>query len=300
MQPTKNLLYKGRRCDSTPARRRQYDPNQFNRLPERVRCGVFGAVPQGMQERNADRSTRQRIAARHGALDAELSCGRCALNRICLPAHLSPHEVRILEGAVERGRELPAGARLVHAGCRMRALYVVRSGSAKAYSVTSAGDERVRGFHLPGEVVGLEAFAEGRHLCEIVALEPLRYCMIPIRRLEQLMETLPSLWHEIVRLLSQAIEEAQRLRAGTGFEGARERLADFLLDLSRRLERRGLSSTQFRLSMSRRDIAHHLGLTLETVSRNLGAFKREGWVEVRKRYIKLLNPEALAALGSAP
>ncbi|HVW69948.1 MAG TPA: helix-turn-helix domain-containing protein [Steroidobacteraceae bacterium] len=236
---------------------------------------------------------------RRGAPDTELSCSRCALNRICLPAQLTPPEVRLLEGAVVRGRGLAAGARLVHAGSPMRALYVVRSGSAKACAITGNGDERVRGFFLPGEVVGLDAFADGRHLCQVVALEPLRYCMIPIRRLEKLMDALPSLRCEILRLLSRAIEEAQRLRLRAGFSGARERFADFLLDFSHRLERRGLSATQFRLSMSRGDIAQHLGLTIETVSRILHAFTREGWLEVHQRHIKLLNLQALIALRGA-
>ena len=230
-------------------------------------------------------------------LGAELCCSSCALKCICLPARLPACEVRILEGAVRRGQALPAGASLIRAGRQMQALYVIRSGSAKGYRITTQGDETVHAFYLPGEAVGLEAFAEGRHVCEVVALEPVRCCMIPLRRLERLMEALPGLRREIVRLLGQAIEDAQRRYTGMGCAGAQERLAGFLVDLSRRLERRKLSPTQLRLSMSRRDIAHHLGLTLETVSRVLGAFKREGWIEVRLRYIKLLQPEALASLA---
>lgn len=226
----------------------------------------------------------------------ELSCGSCALARICLPANLSPEEKRALAGAVERGRELRAGARLIRAGARMDALYVVRSGSAKSCAVMSGGEEHVRAFHLPGEVAGLEAFAEGRHSCEVVALEPLRYCRIPMGRLERLLETLPGLRREMLRLLGRSLEEAQRARAEMTMIDACGRLAGFLVDLSRRLERRNLSPTDFRLSMSRRDIARHLGLTLETVSRSLGAFRRAGWIEVRARSIKLLQPEALAAL----
>lgn len=226
----------------------------------------------------------------------ELSCASCALARICLPANLSPEERRILAGVVERGRELRAGARLIRAGGRMDALYVVRGGSAKSCGVMRDGEEYVRGFHLPGEVAGLEAFAEGRHTCEVVALEALRYCRIPIGRLERMMETLPGLRREMLRLLAQSLEEAQRTRTEMSMIDARGRLAGFLVDLSCRLKRRSLSPTDFRLSMSRRDIARHLGLTLETVSRSLGAFRRASWVEVRARYIKLLQPQALAAL----
>lgn len=228
--------------------------------------------------------------------NTELSCESCALARICLPAGLSPQETRVLDCAVERGRELRAGAPLLRAGARMDALYVVRSGSAKSCGVMADGEEYVRAFHLPGEVAGLEGFAEGRHTCEVVTLEPLRYCRIPIGRLERMMATLPGLRREMLRLLGQSLEEAQRMRAEMSMIDARGRLAGFLVDLSRRLERRNLSPTDFRLSMSRRDIARHLGLTLETVSRSLGAFRRASWIEARARYIKLLRPEALAAL----
>ena len=231
-----------------------------------------------------------------GLNKTEVSCGSCALSRICLPANLSADERRVLEGAVERGRELRAGSRIIRAGAPMEALYVVRCGSAKSCGLLRDGEEYVRAFQLPGEVVGLEGFADGRHTCEVVALEPLRYCRIPIGRLEQMMATLPGLRRELMRLLGQTLEEAQRLRAETSLCDARGRLARFLVDLSRRLQLRNLSPTQFRLSMSRRDIARHLGLTLETVSRTLGAFRSARWIEVRARYIKLLQPAALAAL----
>ncbi len=231
-----------------------------------------------------------------GAL-ARVSCRSCALNTLCLPARLPPQEARVLESVVERGRQLCAGASLIRAGTRMDALYVLRSGSAKRYAFTMNGAERVHGFVLPGETVGLEGFASDRYACEVAALEPTSYCRIPLNRLEPLLEQLPGLRREVLRLLGEALDESLRLRAELGMCDARGRVARFLADLSRRLELRGLSPTQFRLSMSRGDIARHLGLTLETVSRALGTFKRSGWVEVRARYITLLRPEALASMG---
>ncbi len=237
----------------------------------------------------------------HCGADArvEVSCRGCALSRICLPARLSPPETRLLEQAVERGRPLAAGASLIHAGRRLQALYVVRGGSAKSIGLSIEGDEQILGFHLPGEVVGLEAFARDLHLCEVVALEPMRFCRIPVRRLEPLMQALPGLRREIIRLRGQSLQEAQRQRSCMGLADARQRLAGFLVDLSRRLEQRGLSARQLRLSMSRRDIANHLALTLETVSRTLSAFKRAGWLAVRLRQIEILQPQALAALSGA-
>src|SRR5512138_1992996 len=123
----------------------------------------------------------------------ELSCRNCALSRICFPSHMPEHEIRILESAVERRRELQTGASLIRAGAPMQGLFVIRDGSTKSYSISADGDERVRGFHLPGEIVGLDAFAQQRHLCEVVALEPVRYCRISTQQLERLMDQLPSL-----------------------------------------------------------------------------------------------------------
>jgi CRP/FNR family transcriptional regulator len=234
-----------------------------------------------------------------GSGGAGVSCGSCALSQICLPAQLPPEEVRILENAVDRGHVLVPGATLIYAGRPMQALYVVRSGSAKCYGLSAEGEERVRGFYLPGELIGLESFAERRHPCYVVALEPVRYCKIPVNRLELLIDILPGLRREIVRLMSQSLEESQRLRASLGLVDARGRLASFLLDLSRRLERRGLSPREFKLSMSRWDIARYLGLTVETVSRGLTAFKRAGWLTVHLRHIAILRPDAFAALAKS-
>ncbi len=230
--------------------------------------------------------------------DISLSCSRCALNRVCLPANLSQQEARILDGNIERDLVLDAGASLVRAGTQTASLHVIRSGSAKSCYVTEGGDELVRCFHLPGEIIGLEAFGDAQAACDVVALEPSACCRIPLRQIEQLMTTLPGLRREILRLLGQSLEEAQRLRTELAKADARGRIAQFLVSLSHRLERRGLPATQFRLSMSRKDIALHLGLTLETVSRVVGIFKREGSLEAQARYIKLLKPEALASPAS--
>ena len=231
---------------------------------------------------------------------AGVSCRNCALKPLCLPGQLPAPEARALESAVERGRQLGPGMALVRAGTAMDALLVVRSGSAKRFSLTLEGTEQVHGFVLPGEAVGLEGFATGRYGCEVNALEPLSYCRVPMHKLEQLLEQLPGLRREMLRLLGQALEEAQRLRGELAETDARGRVARFLADLSERLARRGFPPYDFRLSMSRADIARHLGLTLETVSRAFGTFKREGWLRVRARDISVLRPDALAALAGVP
>ncbi|MNC86405.1 Fumarate and nitrate reduction regulatory protein [compost metagenome] len=74
---------------------------------------------------------------------------------------------------------------------------------------------------------------------------------------------------------------------------AEQRLAAFLLSLSRRHQRLGYSASRFVLRMTREEIGNYLGLTLETVSRIMSRFQREGLIGVRQRDVELKNPESL-------
>ena len=77
---------------------------------------------------------------------------------------------------------------------------------------------------------------------------------------------------------------------------AEERLAVFLLNLADRYRRRGYSSTEFVLRMTREEIGSYLGLKLETVSRLFSRFQEEGLIQVQGRAVKLLDPAALKQL----
>jgi len=84
-----------------------------------------------------------------------------------------------------------------------------------------------------------------------------------------------------------------------GQRSAEERLAAFLISLSNRYKRRGFSSTQFNLTMSRGDIGNYLGLALETVSRLFTRFQSEGLLKVERRNIELLDRQRLCHFSSA-
>ena len=80
---------------------------------------------------------------------------------------------------------------------------------------------------------------------------------------------------------------------------AEERLAVFLVNLSQRLTARGYSPTRFVLRMSRREIGSYLGLTLETVSRVLSRFQRDGLIRAELRAVELKALERLRAMTGA-
>src|SRR3546814_7430286 len=93
-----------------------------------------------------------------------------------------------LDDVVRRRRPLKRDERLFHHGDVLTSVYVARSGAFKTVSLSEGGDERIIGFHLPGELMGLDALADGEHRCEAVALDPAEVCEVPVRSEEHTSE----------------------------------------------------------------------------------------------------------------
>ena len=93
-----------------------------------------------------------------------VSCQQCGLNELCIPHSLSDAEMDELDGNVRRGKPLQRGQHLFDEGQKFSALYAVRSGAVKAFSIDDNGEEQVIGFFLPGEILGLDAIDAGQHV----------------------------------------------------------------------------------------------------------------------------------------
>lgn len=225
------------------------------------------------------------------------SCMQCKVRELCLPSGLSEEEIREVDRAIERRSLLKPGEPLFQLDQPFRRLYMVHAGSIKSFTIDSEGKERVIGFHLPGELLGLDAIAGKSHLCAAQALETSELCEIPLESLEGLAHRIPALQHHLLHLMSHEIrQEEQTILLGTA--SAEQRLATLLLSLSYRQHQRRLSARAIRLSMSRRDIGNYLGLALETVSRVFTRLQRRGLIAVAGREVNINNPEALRMLVS--
>lgn len=225
-----------------------------------------------------------------------IACRNCSLSSLCLPMGLAPDDVERLDEIVKRTRPLHRGDFLFRDGDRFRSLYVVKTGSVKTFAPSPEGGEQVLGFHLPGEVIGLDAIDKDIHACSAKVLETSAICEIPFTRLEELTATIPSLQHQMYRLLSKEIGHDTDMLLLLGKKNAEERLAAFLLSLSKRLHKRGLSATDFYLSMSRHEIGNYLGLAVETVSRLFTRFQDDGLMNVDRKHIQLLDVDTLESL----
>lgn len=225
-----------------------------------------------------------------------VACSSCSLRELCLPAGLDPGEMERVDRLVTSRRTLRRGVDLYRAGEPLAALFAIRSGFMKSCVLHDDGREQVAGFHMAGDLLGLDAIGGGTHTCDTIALEDSEVCEIPFPHLEQLSRELPSLQQQLHRIMSREIVRDYGVMLLLGSMSAEERLAAFLLNLSQRFTTRGYSPSEFRLRMTREEIGSYLGLKLETVSRAFSGFQDRGLIEVRQKHVRILDFPGLKAV----
>jgi CRP/FNR family transcriptional regulator len=228
--------------------------------------------------------------------DLKSHCSACSMRELCLPFGLSSEDLQQIDTLIGARIKLKKGDALYRAGDAFQALYAIRLGSLKTTVLAEDGREQVSGYHMLGDIVGLDGIGTDHHGCQAVALEDTEICVLPFERLEDLARSVPQLQHNLHLFLSREISRDHNIMLLLGSMRAEERLAVFLLNLADRYRRRGYSSTEFVLRMTREEIGSYLGLKLETVSRLFSRFQEEGLIQVQGRAVKLLDPMALKRL----
>lgn len=227
-----------------------------------------------------------------------LHCGDCRMNALCLPLALQAKEVERLDEIIQRGKPLQKDQHIYHAGQEFNSVFAVRSGSIKSYTINNNGQEQVTGFHLPGEIFGMDGIGQNRYTNSAIAMETSAVCEIPFTRLQELSIAIPTLQRHFFQLMSLEITGDQQLLSLLSKNTAEERVATLLMSISNRNLRLKLSPTRFRLPMSRADIGNYLGITVETVSRILSRFQKQALLKVDKKEVELLNLDKLRELAN--
>ena len=238
--------------------------------------------------------------AHTGPTPIKTLCCNCHLRDLCLPCGLGGSDVQRLDGLLFGRRRIRPGETLYRAEDRFQFIYAVRSGTFKSSLTLADGREQVSGFHMAGELMGLDGVAHGRHASAATALEDAEVCAIPYAHLSELAAVSSDMQMVMARLMSREIVREHSLMMLLGSMNAEERLAAFLINLSQRLKARGYSSHEFHLRMSRAEIGSYLGMKLETVSRTFSAFQQQRLLEVDKRHIRILDLDALARAFQGP
>jgi CRP/FNR family transcriptional regulator len=221
-------------------------------------------------------------------------CGDCRTSGSCLGKLFSSCATG---GGCSAITHVAAGHHLFRSGDAVACVFVLRSGALKTYVNSADGEEQILAFHSPGDVVGVEGIATGRHTRNTVALSRSEVCRVPIEALIQASGRNSALQ---ASLLDSMGREIQRLQGMLRLERmtAEQRIAFFLINQARR-QARGSSVDSRRvvqLAMSRGEIGRFLDLATETVSRCLTRLQNAGMIRISRNEIELLNVSAMQRL----
>jgi CRP-like cAMP-binding protein len=175
-------------------------------------------------------------------------------------------------------------------------VYKVEVGHVCIYRMVHDGRRQVIDFAYPGDFIGLGAL--GTHAANAQATTKTRIRCVPIAILHDVVRNDQRLGLELYEAMSRELLQARELLFTVSQRTAAERLAGFLLALSRRNERRGDHSDEIVLPMTRTDIADFLGLTIETVSRTFTKFRNDGLIDLEQCIlVTIRDAGALAAIA---
>ena len=224
-----------------------------------------------------------------------VTCSTCKLKERCLAEGLDAEAMKRIDGLVTARIRLRKGETLFRAGDRFTSLYVIRSGSCKTVSLSDDGRDQIVGYHMSGDVIGTDGVSTGSHATQARSLEDTQVCVLSFERIEAMGRQDSGLQHNLHRLFSREIARERAIMMVFGMR-SEQRLAAFLLDLSQRYHARGYSSHEFVLRLTREEIGSYLGLRIETVSRLLSRFQRDGLIRVQGRVVKLLDRQPMERL----
>ncbi|MEM7044957.1 MAG: helix-turn-helix domain-containing protein [Pseudomonadota bacterium] len=189
-----------------------------------------------------------------------------------------------------------AGRTIVIEGDPIDHVYRIVSGSVRLYKAVADGRRQIIDFLGPMDCFGLTGVSE--HGCSVEAITDVVMIRYPRKRLEAAIEHKPDLGQQLFRLACAELGRAQQYMLLLGRKSADERVASFLLDLARRQTDDCDESACIHLAMSRQDIADHLGLTIETVSRIFTRFKQAGLIKLPERHeVLVCNVDRLSEMA---
>ena len=223
----------------------------------------------------------------------KVSCEACSLSELCLSRGLSADQMSQIDEFIERPRKLESNKQIFEPGDKFYGFYAVRTGGVKTYLTKKTGEQQILGFHLPGEIFGMDGMEHSSHRCYASTMDITSYCVLPFERLDELCEILPDFRKQIYKLMGHELNCDHSHQLLLGQQTAHERLATFLLNISSRFSHRGFSPSSFMLPMSRHDIACYLGIAVETVSRLFKSFQEQGIVNINRKQVDILQMDAL-------
>jgi CRP/FNR family transcriptional regulator len=232
----------------------------------------------------------------HSRTVVPLDCARCAVRELAVCSSLPPPEADALERHVF-SIERQANGELARAGQPCRHAYSVTSGMLRVVRTLPDARRQVVAFVTPGHFFGLSGHKVHRYSIEAVAAS--RVCAYGLDGIDELRQRFPSFEHALLERACRDLDDAHDSMLLLARLSPLERLATFLVRLRQQMRIRG-DDPFVALPMGRGDIADHLGLTVETVSRSFTRLREQGVIALPDPHrVEILDRAALEELASA-
>jgi CRP/FNR family transcriptional regulator len=227
----------------------------------------------------------------------EVACEDCGLDPMCSILDYADEQSNVPEGVLLRRRHVARGETIFLKDDPFRSVFAVKSGSFKTYIPKASGTDQVVGFHVIGELVGIEGLSGQRYPYTARALQDSSVCELRLESLSESGREREELQQGIIKMLSAEVAFNHQLITALIHQSADQRLAGFLLNLTQRLHTRGMRQIEFQIGMSRSDIGSYLGLASETVSRVLTRFQKQGLIQLRHKRLQILDADGLSEVA---
>ena len=199
-------------------------------------------------------------------------CRNCGIRDMVLFADLREEDFNLIHAPID-DLEFGANQPVVRMGETATSLYTLRAGLIKLVRNTVDGRQRIVRVLRSGDVVGLEALMGPTYDSDAIALTPIKVCRLPLQVIQRLNRETPRMHQRLLEKWHRSLKEADDWLADLNFGNARQRVAGLILKM------RSAGDASVVSLFSREDMGAMLDLKLETVSRTLNAFVREGLIE---------------------
>lgn len=224
-------------------------------------------------------------------------CAACPIRDISVCSALNSDELACLS-EITTNLKVSGRQTIFQEGDPAAHLYNVTAGAVRLVKLLPDGRRQITGFLFPGDFLGIAM--SDNYAFSAEAIVDVSLCRFPRVKLEALLERFPKMEKRLLGMASNELAAAQDQMLVLGRKTANEKVASFLLTLSRRAVERGQPDDPVALPMTRSDIGDCLGLTIETVSRVLTRLKKNGLISmVRPDLISILRREKLQQMADA-
>ena len=209
-------------------------------------------------------------------LTPDKNCGECIL------CHQQPEDTFDQLGDTLRTHQ--KNQVLFVAGSPFGFLYTVKSGMFKSTYLTADGNERIVEVFLPGQVMGFDGIHQGHYKTTVKAIGTATYCAISYETLKQVACDHPDINLRLMRMMSGKIF---KFEAAFNDQPAKQKVVEFIMQVSDHFRRHGFSAHQFPFPISQRDLANYLNLAEETLSRVMKRLKQDNTLVLKNQQIQI-------------